>query len=126
MIQHDEVIRETDNPHQEGPSNQEKGTVSKEEFASDLEDLKVKTSMDDIDKETNFHDGNASCLATCTTSDVEVDDPFKGSYSCEDDTYGNLTSCVGTRWFKAPELLYGSTNYGPEIDLCVVIGLHFC
>ncbi|KAF3779256.1 Cyclin-dependent kinase F-1 [Nymphaea thermarum] len=28
-----------------------------------------------------------------------------------------LTSCVGTRWYRAPELLYGSTNYGLEIDL---------
>ena len=62
--------------------------------------------MDDIDKETNFHDGNASCLATCTTSDVEVDDPFKGSYSCEDAEVWepHITSCVGTRWFKAPPL----------------------
>ncbi|CBI28045.3 unnamed protein product, partial [Vitis vinifera] len=94
IIQHAEVIPEADNSHQE----------------------------DDIDKETNFHDGNASCLATCTTSDIEEDDPFKGSYYYEaeeggDDTSGKLTSCVGTRWFKAPELLYGSTNYGPEIDL---------
>lgn len=122
IIQHAEVIPEADNSRQEGTGNQEKGTMSKEEYASDLEDLKAKSSMDDIDKETNFHDGNASCLATCTTSDVEEDDPFKGSYYYEaeeggDDTYGKLTSCVGTRWFKAPELLYGSTNYGPEIDL---------
>ncbi|KAL6509437.1 Cyclin-dependent kinase F-1 [Orobanche gracilis] len=33
------------------------------------------------------------------------------------DGNGLLTSCVGTRWFRAPELLYGSTSYGLEIDL---------
>ncbi|KAK7411795.1 hypothetical protein VNO78_03235 [Psophocarpus tetragonolobus] len=28
-----------------------------------------------------------------------------------------FTSCVGTRWFRAPELLYGSGEYGLEVDL---------
>uniref|UniRef100_A0A0D6QX55 cyclin-dependent kinase n=1 Tax=Araucaria cunninghamii TaxID=56994 RepID=A0A0D6QX55_ARACU len=28
-----------------------------------------------------------------------------------------LTSGVGTRWYRAPELMYGSTSYGLEIDL---------
>lgn len=121
-IQHTEVIPETDNSQQECSSKQEKETMSKEEYAGNSEVLKANGCLEDIDKETNFLDGNASCLATCTTSDVEDDDPFKGSYSYEaeeggDETCGNLTSCVGTRWFKAPELLYGSTNYGHEIDL---------
>ncbi|KAK8351332.1 hypothetical protein V6Z11_A05G025500 [Gossypium hirsutum] len=41
------------------------------------------------------------------------------SYEAEegDDRKGYLTSCVGTRWFRAPELLYGSTGYGVEVDL---------
>lgn len=30
---------------------------------------------------------------------------------------GCLTSCVGTQWYRAPELLYISTNYGLEVDL---------
>ncbi|KAG6416327.1 hypothetical protein SASPL_123755 [Salvia splendens] len=61
------------------------------------------------------------CLAICNLlSDLE--DPFQQSYSYEAeegqvDGNGALTSCVGTRWFRAPELLYGSTNYGLEIDL---------
>ncbi|MBA0806753.1 hypothetical protein Gohar_022608 [Gossypium harknessii] len=50
-----------------------------------------------------------------------INDPFKSSYSYEaedgDDRKGSLTSCVGTRWFRAPELLYGSTGYGVEVDL---------
>ncbi|KAG8376042.1 hypothetical protein BUALT_Bualt09G0022500 [Buddleja alternifolia] len=74
----------------------------------------------DIDEDSITQDGAISCLATCTTSDLE--DPFRHSYSYEDekgrvDGNGSLTSCVGTRWFRAPELLYGSTNYGLEIDL---------
>ncbi|KAE8671389.1 Cyclin-dependent kinase F-1 [Hibiscus syriacus] len=56
-----------------------------------------------------------------TISDID-DDPLKSSYSYEteeggDDRDGALTSCVGTRWFRAPELLYGSTYYGMEVDL---------
>ncbi|XP_047337651.1 cyclin-dependent kinase F-1 [Impatiens glandulifera] len=82
-----------------------------------------KDFLTEPDKDT--YDGNTSCLATCTTSEME-EDPFNGSYSYEsmeggggggDDRSGPLTSCVGTRWYRAPELLYGSTNYGPEIDL---------
>lgn len=100
---------------------QEQGTISKEEYFRQLDEVKAKSSIDETDKETNFHDGDTSCLATCSTSDME-DDPFKSSYSYEaeeggDDRQGALTSCVGTRWFRAPELLYGSTNYGLEIDL---------
>jgi cell cycle related kinase len=49
-------------------------------------------------------------------------DPMRTSFSYEamegeDRESGGFTSCVGTRWFRAPELLYGSVNYGLEIDL---------
>lgn len=76
---------------------------------------------DDTDNDSNIPDGDNSCLATYTMSEIE-DDPFKGSHTYETDEggengYGPLTSCVGTRWFRAPELLYGSTNYGVKIDL---------
>jgi serine/threonine protein kinase len=40
---------------------------------------------------------------------------------------GRLTNEVVTSWYRAPELLLGSTDYGPEIDMwsvgCVVIEL---
>lgn len=77
---------------------------------------------DPIDENVSSKDGETSCVATCCTTDVD-DDIFKGqeiygSYeSKEIDDSGELTSCVGTRWFRAPELLYGSTSYGHEIDL---------
>ncbi|CAL5360544.1 unnamed protein product [Camellia sinensis] len=114
-----EVVRETEIPRQDGSGNEEHGSLGKEEGIEGLDMHKANDSMSEIDKET--HDGDTSCLATCTTSDVD-DDPFKGSYSYEaeegaDDRYGALTSIVGTRWFRAPELLFGSTKYGPEIDL---------
>ncbi|KAG6418871.1 hypothetical protein SASPL_121077 [Salvia splendens] len=88
--------------------------------ASEPEDLRMGEFHNDGDEESVTHDGAASCLATCTTSDLE--DPFQQSYSYEAeegraDGNGALTSCVGTRWFRAPELLYGSINYGQEIDL---------
>lgn len=107
----------TDNLSQEGCRSQEPVTMSKEEYFEVLDELKFKN----LDKDTNIQDGNTSCLATCTTSDIE-DDPFKSSYLFEaeeagGDRHGSLTSCVGTRWFRAPELLYGSTNYSFEIDL---------
>nr|XP_025631531.1 cyclin-dependent kinase F-1-like isoform X1 [Arachis hypogaea] len=106
---------------QAGSGNQEQGTVLREEYFRVLDELKTKRSADDIDKDTNIPDGNTSCLATCTTSDID-DDPLKSSFSYEaredeGEESGCLTSCVGTRWFRAPELLYGSTNYGLEIDL---------
>lgn len=71
--------------------------MSKEEYFRVLDEVKAK----ELDKETSVPDGDTSCLATCTTSDIE-DDILKGSYSYEaeeggDDGNGALTSCVGTR-----------------------------
>ncbi|KAJ0495775.1 putative protein-serine/threonine kinase CMGC-CDK-CCRK family [Helianthus annuus] len=84
------------------------------------DEFKSKDTFDETDKDTNYPDADTSCLATCTTSDVE-DDFLKSNYSYETNDggveSGLLTSCVGTRWFRAPELLFGSENYGPEIDL---------
>ena len=111
----------TDNLIEAGYGNQEQGTVLHEEYFRVLDELKTKSSTDDVDKHTNIPDGNTSCLATCTASDLD-DDPLKTNFSYEareeeGKELGCLTSCVGTRWFRAPELLYGSTNYGLEIDL---------
>ncbi|KAK9697689.1 hypothetical protein RND81_08G054500 [Saponaria officinalis] len=103
-------------------AKEEQGNASREQLFRDLVEQKAKnSSADDTDKESNIPDGDISCLATCTASEVE-DDIFEGSITCDpdeaaEDNYGQLTSCVGTRWFRAPELLYGSTNYGIEIDL---------
>ncbi|KAA8534953.1 hypothetical protein F0562_029956 [Nyssa sinensis] len=118
IFQAPEVSPETDNACQE--AHRKQGAVGKEEYSRELDELRAKDSLDETDKESNIYDGDTSCLATCTTSDVE--DLLKSSYSYEveeggNDRYGALTSCVGTRWFRAPELLFGSTNYGPEIDL---------
>lgn len=103
-------------------ANQEQGNPSREDFFRNLVMLKAKAAAtDDTDKDSNTLDGDNSCLATCTMSEIE-DDLLKGSNTYEpeageEDNYGPLTSCVGTRWFRAPELLYGSINYGVEIDL---------
>lgn len=101
--------------------NQEQGNLSKEDFFRNLVMLKAKAAAtDETDRDSNTPDGDNSCLATCTASEVE-DDLLKGSHTYEPDAgeenYGPLTSCVGTRWFRAPELLYGSIDYGVEIDL---------
>ncbi|CAO2821331.1 unnamed protein product [Amaranthus hypochondriacus] len=106
---------------EEACTSEEQGIKSKEEMFRHLFEQKAKAAAtDDTDKDSNILDGDNSCLATCTASEVE-DDILKGSYTYEPDggenQYGPLTSCVGTRWFRAPELLYGSTNYGVEIDL---------
>lgn len=91
---------------------------SKEKYIDLLDEIRGKAYLEEFDKESNMQDGNASCLATCTASDTEGEFP-KSSYSYQEDDEGDIpfTSCVGTRWFRAPELLYGSTSYGPEIDL---------
>ncbi|KAE9462839.1 hypothetical protein C3L33_05259, partial [Rhododendron williamsianum] len=113
-----EVILETEITIQDGSANEEHGSSSKDNFIGELDEFKSKEAMSETDKETQ--DGDISCLATCTTCEVE-EDPFGGSFSyeavCGDDGNGPLTSCVGTRWYRSPELLYGSTKYGPEIDL---------
>ncbi|KAI7987391.1 Cyclin-dependent kinase F-1 [Camellia lanceoleosa] len=75
-----EVVRETEIPRQDGSGNEEHGSSGKEEGIEGLDMHKANDSMSEIDKET--HDGDTSCLATCTTGDVD-DDPFKGSYSYE-------------------------------------------
>ncbi|XP_044464956.1 cyclin-dependent kinase F-1 [Mangifera indica] len=110
-----------ENASQEGYGNQEPEGMSKEDYFREFDEVKAKHSVDEADKETNVHDGNTSCFATCTTSDRE-DDPFKSYNSFEaeeagNDEHGAFTSCVGTRWFRSPELLYGSTAYGLEVDL---------
>ncbi|XP_023537404.1 cyclin-dependent kinase F-1-like [Cucurbita pepo subsp. pepo] len=118
------IFSGTESSVREGNRTEEQEPISREEYFRALDELKAKNSETEFDKETCTYDGDTSCIATCTTSDLE-EDPFKGSsYSYEmeggvpaDDGQGSLTSCVGTRWFRAPELLYGSTNYGLEIDL---------
>ena len=32
----------------------------------------------------------------------------------------NLTDYVATRWYRAPELLVGDTQYGPKVDIWAV------
>ncbi|XP_062228896.1 cyclin-dependent kinase F-1 [Phragmites australis] len=99
-------------------AGQEPETLTAADYLRELDQLRAKST--DIDK-MSLQDGNASCLATCSTGDIE-DDPFRTSYSYDlegvmGEDSGAFTSCVGTRWFRAPELLYGSTNYRQEIDL---------
>lgn len=65
--------------------------------------------LDDNDSITNTNDGNA----ICTTSDIDREEEEEE----EEKELGCFTSCVGTRWFRAPELLYGSRDYGLEVDL---------
>jgi cyclin-dependent kinase-like len=33
---------------------------------------------------------------------------------------GNYTDYVATRWYRAPELLVGDTNYGPPVDVWAI------
>lgn len=111
---------EADTACPEGHTSEEQGAITREAYLREVDEFKAKNPRREIDKETSIFDGDTSCLATCTTSDIE--DPFKGSYAYEaeeagEDAQGSLTSCVGTRWFRAPELLYGSTDYGLEVDL---------
>lgn len=98
-------------------AGQEPETLTAADYLRELDQLREKSS--DVDK-MSFQDEHASCLATCSTGDIE-DDPYPASYSDDMEGIGEdsgaFTSCVGTRWFRAPELLYGSTNYGLEIDL---------
>jgi serine/threonine protein kinase len=77
--------------------------LTEDDYLKELEFIREKSKFED----------NASCLATCSTGDIE--DEQLGSYT--EELAGALTSCVGTRWYRAPELLYGSCSYGPEIDL---------
>lgn len=110
------------NPEALPQKNQEQGPISHVEYFEALDELRTRSSTEDTDKDTYIPDGNTSCLATCTISDID-DDLLKTNFSVEamegeeGKELGCLTSCVGTRWFRAPELLYGSTNYGLEIDL---------
>ncbi|GAB2292295.1 Cyclin-dependent kinase F-1 [Dionaea muscipula] len=112
----------SDNVSPEGPLNQEQGFRGKEQLLIDLREHEAVNSVtEEIDKDSNILDGDASCAATGTMSEEEEGDQLMDSHTYEaeedEDRGGPLTSCVGTRWFRAPELLYGSTNYGMEVDL---------
>ena len=119
-LQHSEEFPQKERQNQEGYGNPEQGSVTHDEYFRALEEMKTKSCADDMEKDVYFQDGNTSCLATCTISDVD-DDFMKGSFTYEaddrDNEQGGLTSCVGTRWYRSPELLYGSIDYGLEIDL---------
>ncbi|WCJ42500.1 Cyclin-dependent kinase F-1 [Euphorbia peplus] len=98
-------------------SNLEQGVVKGSESFRETGESKAHDYLD----ETSIRDGDTSCLATGTASDMG-DEFMRSTYNYETDEvdnerYGLLTSCVGTRWFRAPELLYGSTDYGLEVDL---------
>ena len=117
-----EVIPDYVNSSQKGSEGQEQEVLSRDEYFRQVEELKAKQVVrDDTDKDSNVPDGDgASCLATCTVS--EMDDDFgTNSFAYDEGLDGGgeglMTSCVGTRWFRPPELLYGSTMYGLEIDL---------
>ncbi|XP_010438365.1 PREDICTED: cyclin-dependent kinase F-1 [Camelina sativa] len=121
-IEPPEVIPDYENSPRQGSDGKELEAMSKDEYFRQVEELKAKQVVrDDTDKDSNVHDGDTSCLATCTVS--EMDDDLGGnsfSYDADealDETQGLMTSCVGTRWFRPPELLYGSTMYGLEVDL---------
>ncbi|RWW32555.1 hypothetical protein BHE74_00028056 [Ensete ventricosum] len=120
-IQHEGSVSWPDDPTPEIQNIPGPRGVNEDDYMKDLYGMKAKNMMYDSDKDMSLQDGDTSCLATCSTGDIEVD-PLKGSYTYEaqDDIVeesGALTSCVGTRWFRAPELLYGSTSYGQEVDL---------
>lgn len=120
-IQHSEAIYQLDDSSQTRYANPGQGTVSHEEYFRVLDEMKTKSYSYDTDKDTNIHDGNTSCFATGTMSDID-DDLCKGSFTFEAEEeggneLGSLTPYVGTRWFRAPELLFGSTDYGFEVDL---------
>lgn len=119
-----DVIPLSDNENQTGYENQdEEERMTHDEYFRVLDELKIQShTYDTDDKDTNTHDGNNSCRATCTTSDDDDDAwknslPYEANEERDEKLDGFLTSCVGTRWFRAPELLYGSTNYGLEVDL---------
>jgi serine/threonine protein kinase len=103
------------------PAAQEPERLTAADYLDEIDQLRAKSTYGDVDR-MSLQDGNTSCFATCSTADID-DDPFRASYSYDaeedmgDEESGAFTSCVGTRWFRAPELLYGSTNYGQEIDL---------
>ncbi|KAE8687529.1 Cyclin-dependent kinase F-1 [Hibiscus syriacus] len=117
-----DVVPDAHSLPDQGLNKQVVEDTNREEYLRQFVELKAKRhDMDETNKETNTNDGYSSCLATGTISDVD-DDPLKSSYSYETeeggvDKDGALTSCVGTRWFRAPELLYGSMDYGLEVDL---------
>ncbi|KAJ8768611.1 hypothetical protein K2173_023515 [Erythroxylum novogranatense] len=105
---------------QEDREHQGQGMISRELSFRDIGKFKGQDFLDEVDRETvSIQDGNTSCLATGTASDFE-DDMLRSPYEVYDaggDGHGSLTSCVGTRWFRAPELLYGSMDYGMDVDL---------
>jgi len=77
--------------------------MSHEDYFRVLDEMKTKSYSYDTDKEANTLDGNTSCLATCTTSDID-DEVCKGSFTYEAEEEGGnelvcLTSCDGTRCF---------------------------
>ncbi|KQK18240.1 cyclin-dependent kinase F-1 [Brachypodium distachyon] len=114
------ILQEQPSHELEIPAAQEPESLTAADYLHEIDQLRAKFTQGDADR-LSLQDGNTSCLATCSTADID-DDPFRASYSydAEDmgaEESGALTSCVGTRWFRAPELLYGSTNYGQEIDL---------
>ncbi|URE44997.1 Cyclin-dependent kinase [Musa troglodytarum] len=121
-IQHEGNVSWPEDPRPENQNMPGPRHVNEDDYMKDLYGMRAKNMMYDSDKDMSLQDGDASCLATCSTGDIEVD-PLKGSYTYDEaqddmvDESGALTSCVGTRCFRAPELLYGSTSYGQEVDL---------
>ena len=63
---------------------------------------------------------NTTCdLKICDFGLARVADP-------EHDHTGFLTEYVATRWYRAPELLVGDTQYGPPVDVWAIGQLNFC
>ena len=60
----------------------------------------------DFDNYSNTHQG---CIVTISTLYFPTAGPG-----------GEYTEYVATRWYRAPELLVGDTQYGPPVDVWAI------
>ncbi|ERM98629.1 cyclin-dependent kinase F-1 [Amborella trichopoda] len=97
---------------------QEPMTAREEDIPTNQDHL--KKDMNGNDKCPKMLNGSTDSPTSCNLS-YPADDFSWNPYSEDDeereDDESGLTSCVGTRWYRAPELLYGSRSYSQEIDL---------
>ncbi|KAG6549156.1 hypothetical protein Mapa_009382 [Marchantia paleacea] len=73
-----------------------------------------ETRRADIEFEEEWEDGTEG-RAYRRRGGSSQDTSDRGENTSEDDD--PFTTMVGTRWYRAPELLYGATKYGMEIDI---------
>lgn len=97
---------------------EEECELPREDIVADAPGERLMENEDSVKAVWNEGEENSATAIESNFDDMAETGNLDLSWKNEGDrVMHGFTSGVGTRWYRAPELLYGATIYGKEIDL---------